>query len=340
MTALTEYQRLESTGLWRAAPDGQRREVVVVFGDATLVISDSRSMAALAHWSLPAVVRLNPGKRPALYAPGPEAGEELEIEDETMIAAIGKLRRLIEARRPHPGRLRQWLLGAGVALLFGIVVFWLPGALIAHTAAILPDARRDDIGARVLADLTRLTGAPCTTPEGDAALARLAARVLGTGRGSLLVLPTGLDAPRALPGGRIAIPRVQAESGAPPEVLAGHILTARLRAERADPTRRLLDWAGLGAALGLLTTGDLPEDAVHGYAETFLTEPLDPVPSDPLIAAFGAAKVPSTPFAYALDPTGEATLDLIESDPFRSGPPAAPVLEDGDWVALQGICAG
>ncbi|MCB2149812.1 MAG: hypothetical protein KDE06_00400, partial [Rhodobacteraceae bacterium] len=100
MTALPEYQRLESTGLWRASPDGQRREVLVVFGDATLVISDTRTAAALAHWSLPAVIRLNPGKRPALFAPGAEAGEELEIEDATMIAAIGKVHRLIEARRP------------------------------------------------------------------------------------------------------------------------------------------------------------------------------------------------------------------------------------------------
>ncbi|MCV2868268.1 hypothetical protein OEW28_06460 [Defluviimonas sp. WL0002] len=340
MTALSEYQRLESTGLWRAAPDGQRREVLVVFGDATLVISDTRTMAALAHWSLPAVVRLNPGKRPALYAPGTDGGEELEIDDDTMIAAIGKVRRLIEARRPHPGRLRHVLLGAFVATMLALLLFWLPGALVAHTAKILPDSKREDIGSRVLADLGRLTGSPCSTPEGDAALARLAARVLTAGRGTILVLPTGLDAPRALPGGRIVLPRSFAESDAAPEVLAGHILAARLRAEQADPTRELLDWAGLGTALRLLTTGDLSDGAVHGYAETFLTEPITPVRSEDLVGAFDQARIPSTPFAYALDPSGEATLALIEADPFRSGSPAEPVLSDGDWVALQGICSG
>lgn len=340
MTALPEYQRLESTGLWRASPDGQRREVLVVFGDATLVISDTRTAAALAHWSLPAVIRLNPGKRPALFAPGAEAGEELEIEDATMIAAIGKVHRLIEARRPHPGRLRQIVLGAVLALLAAFALFWLPGALIRHTAAILPAPKRDDIGALVLGDLARLTGAPCSTPEGDAALARLSARVLGPGQAAILVLPTGLDSARVLPGGRIVLPRVMAESDAPPEVLAGHILTARLRADREDPTRALLDWAGLGTAFALLTTGEMSADAVHGYAETFLTQPLAPVPADPLIAAFRQAGVPSSPYAYALDQTGEATLDLIETDPFRSGPAAAPVLVDGDWVALQGICSG
>ena len=80
MTALQEYQRLESTGLWRATPEDQRREVVVSFGDATLVIADPRGGHALTHWSLPAVVRLNPARRPALYAPAADAGEELEID--------------------------------------------------------------------------------------------------------------------------------------------------------------------------------------------------------------------------------------------------------------------
>lgn len=51
MTALKEYERLESGGLWRMTPQDQRRDVIVSFGDATLVISDSANRA-LSHWSL------------------------------------------------------------------------------------------------------------------------------------------------------------------------------------------------------------------------------------------------------------------------------------------------
>ena len=40
MTALSKYDRLEASGLWRPTPQDQRREVVVSIGDATLVISD------------------------------------------------------------------------------------------------------------------------------------------------------------------------------------------------------------------------------------------------------------------------------------------------------------
>jgi len=40
MTALSKYDRLEATGLWRADPEAQRREVIVSIGNATLVIAD------------------------------------------------------------------------------------------------------------------------------------------------------------------------------------------------------------------------------------------------------------------------------------------------------------
>ena len=56
VTALHRYQRLEAEGVWRATPDARRQEVIVVLGDATLVIHD-RGERPLAHWSLPAVER-------------------------------------------------------------------------------------------------------------------------------------------------------------------------------------------------------------------------------------------------------------------------------------------
>ena len=93
---------IRSYYVWRQTPEAQRREVIVSFGDATLIIADGRSAHALTHWSMPALVRLNPGKRPAVYAPAEDGSEELEIEDATMIAAIEKVQAKIEARRPHP----------------------------------------------------------------------------------------------------------------------------------------------------------------------------------------------------------------------------------------------
>lgn len=337
MTALSEYERLEAPAIWRKVPDAQRQEVIVAFGDATLVISDDRSAKALAHWSLPAMIRRNPGKRPAVYTPSTEPGEELEIEDETMIAAIEKVHALIDARRPHPGRLRAILTGAAVILGLGAAVFWLPGALIDHAARVAPPPKRVEIGQRVLAELTTLTGSPCRSSAGDAALKALATRLQGPAQ--IVVLPDALKGARRLPG-RIAVIGQDAIDGPDtPEIAAGHIIAAELDSLGRDPLRDLLRWTGPVAAFKLLTTGNLPEGALKGYGQKLLTDAVPRPEDEPLLEAFARVGVSSTPYAFALDPSGESVLGLIEADPFKGSPAPQPVLEDAQWIALQAICS-
>ena len=341
MTALSEYQRLECPALWRETAEGQRREVVLSLGDATLMISDGRSGRALSHWSLPAVLRLNPGEAPALFAPGDDAEETLEIEEEAMVAALEKVDSIIRARRPHPGRLRLAILGGTLAGLAFFGALWLPGALVSHTAAALPFAKRQQIGAQLLADITRVTGAPCSTRLGDRALGHLSTRLFGTGPRRILVLPDGVRKAAHLPGGIVLLNRDIVEHYESAEVAAGYALVERQRAEAADPMEELLHWAGISATFRLLTTGNLPAGALDGYAEVLLTRPPVPVDTQALLARFRDAGVPSSPYAYAQDITGETVLGLIEADPFAGGPPPqGPVLPDEDWVALQGICGG
>ena len=117
MTALSEYDRLETTGLWREDPTAQLREVVISLGNATLIITTSTDRP-LTHWSLPAVERLNPGEMPAIFAPGPEATETLEISETAMISAIEKVRTVLAKRRARPGRLRLFLILAALMHLW------------------------------------------------------------------------------------------------------------------------------------------------------------------------------------------------------------------------------
>lgn len=337
MTALTEFQRLECTGLWREAPEAQKREVIVSFGDATLVLSEARSQRALTHWSLPAILRLNPGEAPARYAPAADADEELEIEDATMVAAIDKVHTLISARKPHPGRLRGWLMWSALAAVLAVGFLWLPRAIIDRTAGALPFATRQTLGRLALEDLERLTGAPCGNVEGTAALTRLRDRMTGTG-GETYVLPAPLKRPQMLPGGVLVLPTALIDGQDQPEVAAAAILAAQLAAEDTGPTRALLRHAGLRATIGLITTGALSPEAVKGYGEVILSRN-DGLPKpDRLLQRFAEAGISSTPFAYAIDPTGETTLPLIEADPHSKD--AKPVMTDTDWVALQGICDG
>lgn len=336
MTALNEYLRLESPGLWRPAPDAQRREVVVMFRDATLVLADPGSDRPLAHWSMPALRRLNPGKRPAVYTPGEGPDESLEIEDELMVAAIEKLHRILAARRPHPGRLRMVLALMIALVLAGLAVFWLPGALVRHAALVAPDAKRVEIGRAVLAEVETLTGAACHNPISDQALSRLAKRL--TPRPTrVAILPAVVGPARLLPGGMVIAGRSLIDGQTGPEALAGHLIAAGLTAADRDPLLDVLHWAGMRAAFRLLTTGQLPDGALNGYGTALLTAPV-PRPADaPLIEALKAAQIPAAPYAATLGPDAPGAAALRDADPFKDSVPD-PVLSDAEWAALQTIC--
>lgn len=337
-TALRRYARLESRGLWRELPEAQRREVVVGLRQATLVISDPKSDQPLTHWSLPAVTRVNPGQMPALFAPGEGAVETLELDDDEMIAALATVHGAIERARPHPGRLR----GAGVlglvAGLAAAALFWLPGAVINHTAGVLPPATRTDIGAGVLVDLTQLTGPVCAGSAGRAALNRLTRRLFpGDGSIRLEVVREGTVGALHLPGDQIILSQALLAEADGPEIAAGYALAEATRAATTDPLPALLHHAGLIATLRLLTSGRLPASAMNGYAEALLRARPTPVEAGPLLARFRTVGLSATPYALAVDPTGETVLPLVEGDPFPQGAPA-PLMADQDWVALQDIC--
>ena len=352
MTALTKYQRLESAALWRDAAGGSRREVRIAMGDATLVISDLKNDRALAHWSLPAIQRLNPGISPARFAPGPDAAEDIEIEDPEMIAALSRVDAIIRSRQPHPGRLRTVSFLAGAVIVVGLGLFWLPRAIVDQASRMVPPETRAGIGQLLMADLFRLSGAACTAPEGRAALGRLGTRLFPAPSadagpsGELIVLAEGLADTRHLPGGTILIGRPLVEASASPEALAGFILAEAARADANDPLADLLNWAGVRASLGLLASGTLRPERIVGYAERLLTLP-SPAPRDRLLAArMVAAGVAPAAYATAAGLTPAeadalaAAVDAQAAGTAGGAVAQGPVLADADWVALQAICDG
>lgn len=340
MTALRKYQRLECGGLWRETPQDQRRDVLVHFGDATLVLSDPKSGAAVSHWSLPAIERINKGQEPPVFAPGPDASESLELTDPDMIAALGTVRQAVQAATARPGRLRGVLLaGTATAVVLAAVV-WLPGALVRHTASVVPSAQRADIGQRALDDLIRVTGATCNNQLGLQALAALSERVFGPVDTPILyVLPEGVEQPLHLPGDVIILPRKLIEQANGPEAAAGAALVERLRMKARDPIVPLLEYAGLRATFELLTTASLPDTALNGYGEAMLRATPMALPDATLLAAFETAQIPATPYALAIDPAGATTAALAANDPYKGLAPS-PLIPDESWVALQGICGG
>ena len=338
MVALKKYTRIEASGLWRAEPDAQRRDVIVTLGDASLTIKANNEQP-LAHWSLAAVARLNPGERPARFSPdGDPGGEELELpENEAeMIDAIETLRKAVDRARPHPGRVRWIGFALSLALVAWVVLYWLPGALITHTQRVLPDVGKRDIGNALFARIQRVTGPACGTSAQSSALAALGARLDAP---QLAVLPGGTHPALTLPGGRILLAHTLVEDHEDPAVAAGYILEEQVKGTDTNPLKDLLEFSGPFATFRLLTTGAMPQQTLDDYAEHLLTVARMAPPHDTLLKRFESAALRSAPYAYARDITGETVLPLIEADATRDGT-TRPILADNNWLRLQAICGG
>jgi hypothetical protein len=286
------------------------------------------------------VIRLNPGKRPALYAPGEDADEELEISDDDMIGALKAVQSAVRAATPRPGRLRGVLTAGATLTILGLGIWVLPSVLVRHTASVVPPAQRAEIGQRALDDITRLTGQPCSGDVGLPALFSLSERIFGAEDTPILyILPEGLDRPAHLPGGVILLPRKLLDTGDDASALAGAALAEGVAAEGHDPVLDILDHAGLIDSFRLLTSGELPEGALDGYGEALLKSPATLPSEGSLIAAFEKAQIPVTPWARTLGEGAQSAEGraLEAADPFKGLMPS-PLLSDSDWVALQSVC--
>ncbi len=335
MTVLAAYQRLEAEGVWRADEGAQRRDVIVAIGDATLTITDMNE-AALAHWSLPAIRRLNPGERPALFSPGSDAPETLEIADDTMINALSKVLKSIRRKGVHPGRLRIFGITTAVAAVGFAAFFWLPGALAGYTANILPDAARNSMGRDLSRHISQLTGAPCDTGPGRRALELLAARLFPDRQMQIVVLPSALGTTQNLPGGTLLVSHTLVEDFETPDVVAGYLIAEDLRRAKFDPLERAMRHSGLTGALRMLTTGDLQDETLKTHAENLITDARARAPLAELAAHAQSAGVSLASYAQAVGGDTEAALRAHQATDTET----APLLGDGDWLALQQICEG
>jgi len=336
MTALKEYARLEATGLWKASEDSQRKEVIVSFGNATLVLSDINEVP-LTHWSLAAVDRVGT-HLPAIYTVGADGTESLEIEDPAMVDAVERIRLPLRPAPPREGSLRLAFFFGSFLLAVLVIWLWLPGTLAQHTARVIPPSKSLEIGNNILGYVEDFTGTECQTDEGALALARLRARLLPEEPGRLRVADLGAQPSIHLPGGFILLHISVIEEFSGPSVIAGYILREDVLRDQNDPILDFFNAAGLGATIWFLTTGDVEEHHYESYARQKITRTTAAPEDEALLARFANRQVPSTPFAYALDPSGQRTKLLIDLDPVSDTYPL--ILNDTDWLALQAICDG
>ncbi len=340
MTALEKYARLEGSGVWRAGPEAQRRDVAVTLGESSLVIADTRAGHALSHWSLPAVQRLNRGSNPAIFAPAQDAdGETLELDDALLIEALETIRAALAP--PPPLRWLRRGLAAGVVVLVVAGWLWLPGVLVRRTAALVPAAARVEIGREVLDGLFEsvTTQRICADPQGRQALATLRNRVLGNDwRVSVVVGVPGFEATH-LPGRMIVLGDDLVSRLDSAEALAGWLVAEALARNATDPLLDVLEYVGTRATLTLLTSGALPEDALRGYIYRRLSHPSATPDADELAIWLESLAIAPAAYALSLPESRAALAQALADRPVTADRTTEQILSDGEWLTVQGICA-
>lgn len=333
MTAIKEFERLEALGLWRTNAHDQRVEVVISFGDTTLVLSDINNRP-LTHWSLAAIEHRGQGDYGTIFAADSEGEETLEIEDPLMIAAISKIRSAIAFQRPKSGRMRLIIGGFFLLAFLFLALFWLPNRITHYAANAVPDAKAQEIGQDLMARIERVTGPACAAPSGLIALAEFEERVLGLPSAKLVVVDMGTRPSLRLPGGMILINELLLTFTDSAEVAAGYVLQERAAEDETPVLQAFFAEIGLRKTLRFLANGRLDQADLQRFGESRLFGPRTTTDPQNLIENFKLATIAHQPFARHRNDQALLTMDGIA--------PAArdPLLAERSWVALQEICNG
>lgn len=345
MTALDRYQLLEGPALWAEGGGAQRRDVVVRFGKASLIILDGRSEKVLSHWSLAAVRRANPGATPARYVPVDSAAERsdetLDIEDPLLIDAIGAVLAALHVPRQSWLRGRRLAgLAAGLCLLAAGALA-LPEVLARHTAAVVPMAKRAEIGRMVLDDAQATSGMRfCTRAGAGAALDRLRHAVFARPRTLIIFADAAPETPDTLhlPGDMVLVNEALLARLYAPEALAGYLMAEAERSTVQDPLQPVLRHVGVRATLRLLTQGWLGPDQIRGYGTAWRVAPPQVVDAQAMQARFDRAGIDPGEWIASLPEAQRARFQQALVVPPSLRP--EPVLSDSDWLRIQNLCEG
>lgn len=371
MTALPQYDLLEAEGRYFDGEATTPREVIVKFGDASLMILDTHDMP-VTHWPLATLRNVARGEGAMTLSPDRAGGERLVVDDATMIEALRSVCPELEIRKPIPrNRWRKFgIWAAAVIFAIYLIGFHLLPSLSNQIAELIPPDAEVAMGETMSVQFAQqVTGFQdpnfCATPEGTRALARLTARLEPAGGAHVSLDVKVLDhkAPNALalPGGHIILTSGLLALADTPEAVAGVLAHEIAHVVRRDPTRLTLQATGLGGILAVLRgdfTGAGATAAFSGALKERGYKPEVETAADAFAADLLARQgLPSTAFAemflrlakktetttahishLALHgatharATRAANLDTIGNAPFE------PALSDQQWVALRGIC--
>lgn len=328
MSVFDQYDRLEATGIWRESPDAAPREVLVQFGNSTLVLTDFDERH-LGHWALAGVQIVNETNDLTTYSMTSEGAETLAISDRDMITAIASVNHIIPdlTEISAPRRKLPWL---GIIVLVSALTataYFAPGVVRDQAIRMVPKETAIELGDRMLLGLMENGATLCTDTKGQRALDRIGTRLsTGTPEPRLRVAELADIPVFSLPGPTIVLSRSSVEQAQSPDELAGWIQLALNR----DPVSSLMANIGFTGDIRYIMTGQVRMAALAKVTEALLTQPT-PTEASLALTDLTAQQINTTDFANALLRRGLPGAG--------SGLTETPVLSPTDWRALKEICS-
>lgn len=198
MTALDKYIRLEAVGQWREEPDQPPREVIVSFGNQTLVLSDFKENP-LSHWALAATRRASLDGSKAVYSPDTEGFETLEVDDSDMVEAIAQVSRLTAA--PVARKSRKFPAFLGLLAIVVAAIYFVPTLMRDQAIRMTEQDSARYLGLEMLAG-TALQH--CSEPSANSAEVILMSRLFDGNSYRLIVVKSGPEGV-VFPGGLLVV---------------------------------------------------------------------------------------------------------------------------------------
>jgi Zn-dependent protease with chaperone function len=328
---------------------------------------NSEKRSASPHLSDSAQMRADPGGgqgplRIRALTASPKAW--CEISDPAFAAAVAQRCRLLDGDSQEK-REALWRVAAlattGLVVIAALVWFVIP-AIADRFAPLVPAGIEARIGAAADAEArARFKGGVCTSPSGEAALARLVDRVKVAAGVALDirvgVLSSSVQNAFALPGGRIYLLRGLIEAAQSPDEVAGVLAHEMGHAAHRDGLRAALREGGVALTIGLVAGGAFGAGAIAGAARASLSaaysREAETQADDFAAQALTRAGRPARALGDILQriARGEGTtpLDFLRDHPLTDERRARlenesaqatgeALLSAGDWLALRAIC--
>lgn len=367
MTALSDYAKLEAEAVFFDAQSGVSTEVILSFGERSLMIVglDDR---ALAHWPLASLhcpdAQVNASIK---IAPDRSAEDFLRLQDQEMITAIQAVcPNLYDAPTEIPKkRIPRWLWPA-MLIVFLVLggIFSVPMVktkiiddITADQEVRLGRAMRSHVITVLQADRPALW--ECTEPEGrqalDSVVMRIGEAIPGQSFSVIDLQDIGL---LTLPGGETMIFRGLLDTVETPEGLAGVLAHQMVHMKNRDALKNTVAAFRPMDLLKFWWGGEPTDEVLETSAQASLARPFTPeaeaAANAGAIVSLTEARLPTRPFAKAIEswrhrqnsslafitrhPGGPDRIAKINAADQIGENPFKPALDDRSWLALGNIC--